>query len=200
MGKETKSILATGAIFAVLSIALGVWVYMVNTDVKALEDEIGALDAEITTLAAKANGKKIKEKEETLKQLDKAVIEYVQILPNPLIMTEDKYLELFANFKKRANITLTDTVQSIAKAKGGGGRRRKKVKKKDFEEVNVKFEIEGRFENFVKFMSLLEKYESFLQVGSFNLNTLEGNDGRCRASMELRTFRYNISSKGKKGA
>ncbi|MDF1665356.1 MAG: hypothetical protein P1V97_26580 [Planctomycetota bacterium] len=198
MGKESKSILATGAIFAVLAIALGVWVYMVNGEVTALETEIGALDGEINTLAAKANGKKIKEKEETLKQLDKAVIEYVQILPNPLIMTEDKYLELFANFKKRANITLTDTVQSIAKAKGGG--RRKKAKKKDFEEVNVKFEIEGRFENFVKFMSLLEKYESFLQVGSFNLNTIEGNDGRCRASMELRTFRYNISSKGKKGA
>lgn len=199
MGKESKSILATGAIFALLSIALGVWVYMVNGDVTVLETEIAALDGEINTLAGKANNKKIKEKEETLKQLDKAVIEYVQILPNPLIMTEDKYLELFANFKKRANITLTDTVQSIAKAKGGG-RRRKKVKKKDFEEVNVKFEIEGRFENFVKFMSLLEKYESFLQVGSFNLNTLEGNDGRCRASMELRTFRYNISSKGKKGA
>lgn len=199
MGKESKSIIATGAIFAVLSIALGVWVYLVNGDVTALETEIAALDNEITTLAAKANGKKIKEKEETLVQLEKAVVEYVQILPNPLIMTEDKYLELFANFKKRANITLTDTVQSTAKPQRGG-RRRKKVKKKDFEEINVKFEIEGRYENFVKFMSLLEKYESFLQVRSFNLNTLEGNDGRCRASMELQTFRYNITSKGKKGA
>lgn len=200
MGKESKSIIATGVIFAVLSIALGVWVYLVNGDVTALETEIAALDNEITTLAAKANGKKIKEKEETLAQLEKAVVEYVQILPNPLIMTEDKYLELFATFKKRANITLTDTVQSTAKPTKGG-RRRKKAKKKDFEEINVKFEIEGGYENFVKFMSLLEKYESFLQVRSFNLNTLEGNDGRCRASMELQTFRYNISStKGKKGA
>jgi hypothetical protein len=200
MGKESKNIVATGVIFALLALVLGYFVYDMNEQVTVLNGEITALEAEITTLTAKANKKQLKAKQKTLGQLQYAVNQYVQILPNRLIATEDSIVKVFSDYAKRSEIRILDIVKGSQR--GQRGRRgKKKGKKKDFEEINANFSIVGNFANFVRFLGFLERHQNFLQVRSFNLNTRPTNPedpssvGQLSASLGVQTFRYNASSK-----
>jgi hypothetical protein len=192
MGKETKSILTTGAIFALVALVLGYFVYDVNSKVDKLQTEIASYETEIETLMAKANKKKLEEKKETRKQLVNAVQEYVKILPHRSIATEDAIIEACSDYAKNTNVTLSSIVR------GSTTRGRRGKKKKDFEEVNVDFVIEGSFKSFVRFLSFLERHENFLQVRSFDLSQGSEGDKPLSARLAIQTFRYTVSSSSKK--
>lgn len=196
MNKEMKNILMVAGVFLGIAAFLGYLVYSKNESLKAMKATNASLVAEITGYKTKYKQKE--EKEKTLQQLENAVKEYVKILPDPLIATEEEIIRVFSDKAKRANVDMLK-YEATAGGKTRRGRTRRrglKQKKKDFEELTVKFDIQGSLSNFVRFLGYIERHESFLQVQSFGVSPIKSVEDSevgnlINGSVFVSTFRYN---------
>lgn len=195
MSKEIKSVLMTAGVFLLVASVLGWFVYDNSVRVEELTATNQGLETEIKKFKDRAAERESMEKK--LVQLQNAVKEYVKILPNPEIATEEQIIKTFSDYSRRANIRI-DEILRQSKRPQRARRGAKRPKKTDFEEKKVQFRIKGQFDEFVRFLNFIERDESFLQVRSFSLTAAppEQKEKLTRRRelnvlLTVSTFRYN---------
>ncbi|MGE0713167.1 MAG: hypothetical protein AB7N76_12100 [Planctomycetota bacterium] len=217
MNKELQVVLVTGLVFLVMTAVAGYYVSEKADQVKKLKADIETINNEIKAaddIIARQKGLE-KEKE----SLEKNLSHYITILPSPEVATRENLMRLVQEKCERSQFTLerftiagtpgskpaaapTPGVPGGPAKKGGG-----------FEEIGVKLEAVGTYEQFLRFLNSLERHESFVRVNTFRctLRAKEGSFGGgssasppeeegkvallLKITLDLSTFRYQSGSK-----
>lgn len=199
MNKEMKTVVATGGVFGAAALLMGYWVYTTSVTVTELNEANAALEASIAALKVNASPEEIKRLTVTRDDLQQAVDEYVKILPPQQFFTDEAIIDLFSNKAKTAEVSVLEINTSEGRSSGAatpfGQPPIGPSNKTDFEKVLVSLRLEGKLENFVKFLASIEGHQSFLQVESFTLTSPPGNAGDLKLSANVRvaSYRYNAA-------
>lgn len=135
----------------------------------------------------------------------------MRILPLPEVATEERLMDLVQDKLEQAQFRLMRIELTEPKAKRGGRRGKTPVKAKSpaFKEVVVRMTAQGSYDQFLRFLNLLEKHETFVRINSFTCDagtqTID-DDGKVvvplNITMDVSTYRYTggggAPKKGKK--
>jgi Tfp pilus assembly protein PilO len=193
MSKDLRNTLIAAAFFLLVAVGLGYWTYGKKTELDEMKAANAGLQAEIDKLQQEASQKVIEALQKQLSELTVNFKEYVKILPSEDVATEDNLLRVVQKYFTDAQITW-DNYQM----------RRGPVT--DFQELTVRINGSGNFEQFVNFLNMLERHESFLRVNVFSadpdmagMKIASGNQSQgfgakdeipVRLSVEISTYRY----------
>lgn len=194
MGKETKGVVLIALVFFLVAAFTGYLVYEKRNELEETSLNNNRLRQDITKLKERAEQRdKLVRK---LEELQKAVKEYVKILPSAEIATPEKLQKVFYDYAQRTGVDINELEvgQQKTRAAPRRGRNAKRKKPDPFDKIEVRFQIQAEFEQFVKFLNLIEKHENFLQVTFFNLQELKAEEGpaRLQVNLTVSTFRYNV--------
>jgi len=193
MSKDLRNTLLAAVFFVLVCSGIGYWAYDVNTELEQVTQENAGLQAAIDELQKAASPKVIELLQKELDDIEKNFKEYVKILPSEDVATEENLLRAVQKYVTESNVTYSDYTSRRA-----GG-------KAEFEELAVSLRCEGTFDQFVSFLNLLERHESFLRVNSFSASVSKtvlaasgagGNFGGGRdiltlgLNIEISTYRY----------
>lgn len=193
MGKETKGVILIALVFFLVAAFMGYLVYEKRVDLEETVLNNNRLRADIAKLKERAEQRdKLVRK---LEELQKAVKEYVKILPSAEIATPEKLQKVFYDYAQRTGVDINELEVGQQKTRAAPRRGRGRKRKPDpFDKIEVRFQIQAGFQQFVKFLNLIEKHENFLQVTFFNLEEIKNDDGpaRLQVNLTVSTFRYNV--------
>ncbi len=195
MSKELRNTLIVAAVFLIMALGVG-WDFWGN---KSAYDEVNTANeevaAQIKKLAEEADPKILDALKNELKDLNDNFKDYVKILPSEEVATEEDLLRSMRNYVTTSGIQLNSYSRGAKPASKG-----------EFDELTLVLRAEGTFEQFVSFLNLLERDESFLRVNQFSSTVnpekikLAGTPGSLlqggkdeiplTLSVEVSTYRY----------
>lgn len=193
MSKDLRNTLIAAAVFLILALVSGYYVYDKYNELEVVSGENQTLEKQIKDLKEVASDKVLETLQKQLKELEINLKEYVKILPSGDVATDENLIRTVSGYVAQAGVGL----DNYTTGRGGS--------KPDFEEITVTLRMKGTFENFVTFCNLLERHESFLRVNSFSLTptgpaslatATPGSNVMVRdviplgISVEVSTFRY----------
>jgi Tfp pilus assembly protein PilO len=215
MGKETKSVIASGVVFLVLVLGALWHVNEQSTLVDERKGQIADLNKQIDDLKKEAALRDSLLEE--LANLRTNLSQYVKILPSPEVATEERLLELVQEKCERSQFELKSYVLDKPKkakaAKKGAPAPKANKDGGGFAEIGLTLQAVGSYEQFLRFLNSLERHESFLRVNSFSCQAAPLGKGRRPAAdaepakdgekevvpltitLNVSTFRYDAGGK-----
>jgi len=199
MNKELKAVVGAGVFFLLL-IAGAVYVVM------DLGDQLELVQGENAQLVAKIDGlkKEVAQRESLQLQLDKleaGLAQYVRILPLPEVANEEWLMNLVQDKLEQAQFRLMRIEVTDPKGQAGPPPRGKGAGPA-FREVVVRMTAQGTYDQFLRFLNLLEKHETFVRINKFACDAgqqILDDDGKVivplSITMDVSTYRYTGGGK-----
>jgi len=190
MSKELRNIIIAAGLSLIFALITGYFVYDTGNSLAQQNTDNAALEEDIKTLQTKAAD--LKGLNDQLAKLTENFNQYIKILPTAEVATDERLRTTVQGWCNQAQIEWDDLTVEKPRPAGNG-----------FVEVAVSIHSNGSFDQFLKFLNLLERHEQFFKVNSFSLSPTGspkfGADGKqvidMGLSMSISTFTYVTAKK-----
>lgn len=170
---DKQKILAFVGVFALIFVGEGAFAYRYISEIGEHNETMQRLAQE--ELDAERKIQEIPTLVKKAEELANIIEEYAQILPNEKEVRSDAFLEDIDGFTRDADVKiLAATPEKVVDPSKKNSRNKKKKKsrntdKRAFVRHKYRFELEGTFLGFLRFVNKIENYPRFLRVDEFSI-------------------------------
>jgi Tfp pilus assembly protein PilO len=163
MSKELRNILIAAGLSLIFALIASYVDYDTNNDLQDVLAKNTQLEADIKAAVDKVQDPLtgIKPLQDQLRNLNENFNNYIKILPTAEVATEERLRKTVQSWCDQSQIDWSTLTVEKPKAAGNG-----------FLDVGVQFTTTGSFDQFLKFLNLLERHEQFFKVNSFSLSPM----------------------------
>lgn len=133
-----------------------------------------------------------------LQELEGIVAEYTEILPREDEVLRDAFVDTITQLCKESGLVITGAepvaVEPVTNQKRGRSATAQTSSSQQFQRHKYRFEMQGDFNHFHRFVNLVENHTRFLRIDSFDLFPIDRSDDLSAASKPEKSFTIEIST------